>query len=64
MHTAGGSSHRIARALLLAEPPSIEQGEITDKGYINQRAVLQRRADSAARLYAVPANADVIMPAP
>ena len=31
---------RIARALLLAEPPSIDAGEITDKGYVNQRAVL------------------------
>jgi feruloyl-CoA synthase len=39
-----GSSTRIERALLLAEPPSIDAGEITDKGYINQRAVLTRRA--------------------
>jgi feruloyl-CoA synthase len=34
----------------LAEPPSIDGGEITDKGYINQRAVLTRRADALARL--------------
>ncbi len=39
-----GSSHRVARALILTEPPSIDAGEITDKGYLNQRAVLTRRA--------------------
>jgi feruloyl-CoA synthase len=37
--------------LLLAEPPSIDAGEITDKGYINQRAVLARRQDIVAALY-------------
>ena len=40
---ATGSANRIARALLLAEPPSIDKGEITDKGSINQRAVLKHR---------------------
>jgi feruloyl-CoA synthase len=35
---------------LLGEPPSVDGGEITDKGYINQRAVLTRRADAVARL--------------
>jgi feruloyl-CoA synthase len=49
---AGGSSTRIARALVLAEPPSIDAGEITDKGYLNQRAILARRADHVAALYA------------
>jgi feruloyl-CoA synthase len=49
---AGGSSTRIARALVLIEPPSIDAGEITDKGYLNQRAVLARRADRVAALYA------------
>ncbi len=49
---AGGSSNRIARVLLLHEPPSIDAGEITDKGYINQRAVLERRADMVELLYA------------
>jgi feruloyl-CoA synthase len=58
---AGGSSHRIARALLLAEPPSIDKGEITDKGYINQRAVLTNRAALVERLYADPAAADIIL---
>jgi feruloyl-CoA synthase len=45
------SSQRVARVLLMAEPPSIDAGEITDKGYINQRAVLQRRAALVQRLY-------------
>jgi feruloyl-CoA synthase len=44
------SSGHATRALLLAEPPSVDGGEITDKGYINQRAVLKRRADAVARL--------------
>ncbi len=47
----GGSSSFPARVLLLAEPPSADAGEITDKGYINQRAVLTRRADEVAALY-------------
>jgi feruloyl-CoA synthase len=47
-----GSSQCPARALLLAEPPSLDAGEITDKGYINQRAVLARRAADVARLHA------------
>jgi len=49
---AGGTSMRIARALVPAEPPSIDAGEITDKGYLNQRAILARRADRVAELYA------------
>jgi feruloyl-CoA synthase len=48
-HGANSSCHA-TRALLLAEPPSVDGGEITDKGYINQRAVLTRRADALARL--------------
>jgi feruloyl-CoA synthase len=47
----GGSSHCPVRALVLAEPPSADAGEITDKGYVNQRAVLQRRAGLVTRLY-------------
>ena len=42
------------RAVLLQEPPSIDAGEITDKGYINQRAVLERRAATVEWLYAQP----------
>lgn len=46
-----GSSTRIARALILSEPPQIAEGEITAKGNLNFRKVLQRRADLLARLY-------------
>ncbi len=59
--TQGASSRRIARALLLTEPPSIDGNELTDKGYINQKAGLSRRADLVERLYAEPAAADVII---
>jgi feruloyl-CoA synthase len=58
---AGGSSKRIARCLLLTEPPSIDAGEITDKGYLNQRAVLARRAALVELLYADPPPPDVIL---
>jgi feruloyl-CoA synthase len=61
--SAGGSSHRIARALLTVEPLSIDKGEITDKGYINQRAVLTNRAALVERVHAEPAGAEVIKPA-
>jgi len=47
-----GSSNRVARILLMSEPPNIDANEITDKGYINQRAVLERRTDLVERLYA------------
>ncbi|MES2631385.1 MAG: feruloyl-CoA synthase [Pseudomonadota bacterium] len=58
--THPASSMRIQRVLLLAEPPSLAAGEITDKGYINQRAVLNRRAALVERLHASPPAADVI----
>jgi len=45
------SSTRIVRILLMAEPPNADANEITDKGYINQRAVLEARADLVAALY-------------
>jgi feruloyl-CoA synthase len=48
--SGGSSSTHATRALLLAEPASVDGGEITDKGYINQRAVLTRRADAVATL--------------
>ncbi len=46
----GGSSTFATRARLMSEPPSVDDGEITDKGYINQRAVLARRASELAKL--------------
>ncbi|MCM2307427.1 MAG: feruloyl-CoA synthase [Sulfuritalea sp.] len=56
----GGSSTYPTRLLLMAEPPSTEAGEITDKGYINQRAVLTRRADLVLHLYADEVDGGVI----
>jgi feruloyl-CoA synthase len=50
--TATGSANRIARLCLLSEPPTIDKGEITDKGSINQRSVLAHRADQVAALHA------------
>ena len=58
-----GSANRPARLLLLAEPPSIDGGEITDKGSINQRAVLSRRAALVELLHeAADGHPDVITP--
>ncbi len=59
------NSRRVARALLVAEPPSIAAGEITDKGYVNQRAVLAHRAALVARLHAADSitDPDVVTPA-
>lgn len=53
---ATGSATRIARAVLLSDPPSIDKGEITDKGSINQRAVLKERATLVDQLYADAAS--------
>ena len=50
-NAATGSANRIARLCLLADPPTIDRGEITDKGSINQRAVLAHRADTVAKLH-------------
>ena len=57
---AGGSSRQIKRLMLLEEPPRIDANEITDKGYINQRAVLARRADLVEELFADPPSGRVI----
>jgi feruloyl-CoA synthase len=54
------SSERITRVLLLTDAPSIDANEITDKGYINQRLALERRAADVIRLYAVTPEEDVI----
>ena len=51
--TAGGSSGRFARLILMDDPPSLDTGELTDKGSINQRAVLALRAEMVEELYAV-----------
>jgi len=57
---ATGSSTRVARLILLEAPPSLDADEITDKGSINQRAVLARRADIVEELYATPCSSRVI----
>ncbi len=49
--SATGSASRVARLLLLDEPPSLDRGEMTDKGTLNQRAVLTHRAALVDALY-------------
>ena len=56
-----GLSQRVGRVLLLRESPSIDANEITDKGYINQRLALERRADEVERLFAATPGSDVIV---
>jgi feruloyl-CoA synthase len=60
LDAATGSSNRITRAILLDGPLSIDRGEVTDKGSINQRAVLEHRADLIEELYAMPPSPRVI----
>ena len=54
-HRATGSAKRITRAIILAEPPSLKDQEVTDKGSLNVRKIITRRAALLERLYA---NAD------
>jgi len=58
--TSTGSSTRVNRAIVVAEPPSMDKGEATDKGSINQRAVLENRAALVDELYALPLSSRVI----
>ena len=58
---ATGSAGRVARLCLLSVPPTIDKGEITDKGSINQRAVLQHRDDLVEALHG-DTLADAIKP--
>ena len=57
---AGGLSRRVGRFTVMLEPPSIDAGEITDKGYVNQRATLDRRAALVGALYSEPAGDGVV----
>jgi feruloyl-CoA synthase len=57
-----GSAARIERLILLLEPPVLDAGEITDKGYVNQRVVLERRHELVARLYTEDSGADILRP--
>jgi len=58
--SSGGSSERFKRIILLDDPPSLDTGELTDKGSINQRAALSHRAEMVAELYAKTASERVI----
>ena len=57
---AGGSSRRIGRFVVMTDPPSIDAGEITDKGYVNQRATLEHRAKLVEALYASAVEGGVV----
>jgi feruloyl-CoA synthase len=57
----GGSSTFAERALMMEEPPHTDAGEITDKGYINQRAVLARRAPLVGRLHADAPDPGIVL---
>jgi feruloyl-CoA synthase len=57
---ATGGSNRVCRAILLETPPSLDVGEATDKGSLNQRAVLQHRAALVEELYAEPPSPRMI----
>jgi feruloyl-CoA synthase len=57
----GGSSQRVERLLVLREPPALDAGEITDKGYVNQRAVRERRADLVTLLSVEPPPARIVL---
>jgi feruloyl-CoA synthase len=56
-----GSSNRIVRAIVMREAPSLDAGEVTDKGSINQAAVLKRRAQLVEKLYDTPYAPEVIL---
>jgi feruloyl-CoA synthase len=60
LNAGAGSASRIGRLLLMDEPAQIDAGEITDKGYVNQRRVLERRAPMVQALFAEPMDREVI----
>jgi feruloyl-CoA synthase len=62
LNKGAGSAARIERLIVLATPANLDAGEITDKGYVNQRRVLANRATLVAQLYADPPPAHVIAP--
>jgi len=62
-NTGRGLSERVERLALLDDPPAADQHEVSDKGTINQRVALTRRAADVVRLYAEPPGPDVILPA-
>ena len=60
-HDNPASSTRVARILLMKDPPSIDAEEITDKGYVNQRAALENRHALVERLFADPPSDEVVL---
>jgi len=60
LNRSAGSASRIERLLVLARKPDLDAGEITDKGYVNQRKVLANRAHLVGRLYADPLPPEVV----
>jgi feruloyl-CoA synthase len=60
-HASTGSSNRVCRAILVREPPSLDAGEMTDKGSINQGKLLKRRADLVDELYALDPSPRVLV---
>jgi feruloyl-CoA synthase len=63
LNGGAGSAARIVRLLLLASPPNLDAGEITDKGYINQSRCIECRAAEVARLYTPDPDPELITPA-
>ena len=63
LNSGQGSAGRIERLIVLAQPASLDDGEITDKGYVNQRRVLANRAELVELLYGDPVPEKVITPA-
>ena len=59
-----GTSERVERLALLAEPPRVDAHEVSDKGTINQRVALARRGEDVERLYAEPPDPSTIRPKP
>jgi feruloyl-CoA synthase len=59
-----GGTGRVVRLALLAEPPSLDLGEITDKGSLNQRAVLRNRASVVEELYGAARNTSIVSAVP
>ncbi len=57
---ATGNSNRVERLVLLEEPPSLDAGEITDKGSLNQRVIIERRAELVNRIHSDPPPAFVL----
>jgi feruloyl-CoA synthase len=62
LNEGASSSRWVERLMLLSDPPQLDASEITDKGYINQRACLTRRAADVAALYGPAGHSHVVLP--